>query len=121
MFVHRLFLLNLGLLVAGCVNEDGSKVPALTHHQDTGDEALDDTGDSVSIEPLSPIGNLLIEEVYYSGAVPTAGIERYYSDQFIELENVVEAPVMVGGLIIGDAPGLAGGDQPGENSGWTLR
>ena len=48
-----------------------------------------------------PKGNLLIEEVYYSGAVPTAGIDRYYSDQFIEIENIADAPVMVGGLIIG--------------------
>ena len=67
--------------------------------------------------PLMPKGNLLIEEVYYSGAVPTAGIDRYYSDQFIEIENIADAPVMVGGLIIGDAPGLAGAINPGNSPG----
>ena len=73
-------------------------------------------GDSAEVEPLPPMGNLLIEEVYYSGAVPAAGIERYYSDQFIEIENIANAPVMVGGLILGDAPGISGaintGSQP---------
>ncbi len=66
---------------------------------------------------LMPKGNILIEEVYYSGAVPTAGIDRYYSDQFIEVMNVADAPVKVGGLIIGDAPGISGeinfSDTPG--------
>lgn len=75
-----------------------------------------DTGAPVAALP--PQGNLLIEEVYYAGAVPTEGIDRYYSDQFIELINIADAPVMVGGLIIGDAPGPSGainpGDAPGE-------
>ncbi len=76
-----------------------------------------DTVDSVDSGPLMPKGNLLIEEVYYSGAVPTAGIDRYYSDQFIELMNVADAPVMVGGLIIGDVPGLAGRINSGNTPG----
>ncbi len=48
----------------------------------------DDSGRVDEAVPLPPHGNLLIEEVYYSGAVPTEGIDRYYSDQFIELMNV---------------------------------
>jgi hypothetical protein len=66
---------------------------------------------------VDPVGNLLIEEVYYAGAVPTEGIDRYYSDQFIELVNTADAPVMVGGLIIGDAPGLSGAINPGNTPG----
>ena len=76
-----------------------------------------DTSDHGFSEPLMPMGNLLIEEVYYAGASPRAGAERYYSDQFIELMNIAEAPVMVGGLILGDAPGLAGGINPGNTPG----
>ena len=74
----------------------------------------EDSGDTSAVEPLPPMGNLLIEEVYYSGAVPTAGIERYYSDQFIELENIADAPVMLGGLILGDAPGISGAINSGS-------
>ena len=77
----------------------------------------DDSGRVDEAVPLTPHGNLLIEEVYYSGAVPTEGIDRYYSDQFIELMNVAEAPVMVGGLIIGDAPGISGTINPGNEPG----
>jgi hypothetical protein len=76
-----------------------------------------DSGDGVYVEPLPPMGNLLIEEVYYAGAVPTAGIERYYSDQFVELVNIADAPVMVGGLILGDAPGSSGAINPGSEPG----
>ena len=77
--------------------------------------ASQDTG---APAPLSPQGNLLIEEVYYAGAVPVEGIDRYYGDQFIELIHIADAPVMVGGLILGDTPGASGainlGDEPGE-------
>lgn len=71
-----------------------------------------DTGDAVA--PLPPQGNLLIEEVYYAGAVPVEGIDRYYGDQFIELVNTADAPVMIGGLIIGDTPGASGQINPGD-------
>ena len=76
-----------------------------------------DSGEGAYVEPVPPMGNLLIEEVYYSGAVPTAGIDRYYSDQFIELVNTADAPVMVGGLILGDAPGSSGAINPGNEPG----
>ena len=77
----------------------------------------DGTDGSAQLDPVPPQGNLLIEEVYYAGSPPTGGIDRYYADQFIKLRNVSEAPVQLGGLILGDAPGLAGaintGDRPG--------
>lgn len=82
-------------------------------------DAGDSAGDSgaVVLDPVPPQGNLLIEEVFYAGSPPTSGIDRYYGDQFIELRNISEAPVQLGGLIIGDAPGISGrinqGDQPG--------
>jgi hypothetical protein len=112
-------------LMSACGKEKGAGDTESDHHfdsggsapGDSGESAPGDSGESAPTEPLSPKGNLLIEEVYYAGAVPTAGIDRYYGDQFIELVNIADAPVMVGGLILGDAPGLAGsinsGDTPG--------
>ncbi len=76
----------------------------------------EDSGEPM-VEALPPQGNLLIEEVYYSGAVPTAGIDRYYADQFLELVNIADAPVMVGGLLLGDAYGISGGLNPGDAPG----
>jgi len=115
-------ILGLVLFTTGCVKEEGVDPPELasdppldlTESEDTGG---DDTGDADLPDLVSPIGNLLIEEVYYSGAVPVAGIDRYYSDQFIELMNIADVPVMIGGLIIGDAPGLAGSINPGNTPG----
>ena len=60
-------------------------------------------------EVQAPFGFLKIEEVYYSGSVPTAGIDRYYSDQFIQLRNTSdEYSIDIGGVGIGDIFGLAG-------------
>ncbi len=59
-------------------------------------------------EVQSPIGFLKIEEVYYAGSVPTEGIERYYSDQFIQLRNTSEYTLDIGGLGLGDIYGVAG-------------
>ena len=104
MSVPKLVFCGFSLLFGACTTSEKSGFA------DTG-------GPSGPTGPLSPIGNLLIEEVYYSGAVPTAGIDRYYSDQFIELMNTADEAVMVGGLIIGDAPGLAGAINPGNTPG----
>ena len=62
----------------------------------------------VSDKPPSIFDSLKIEEVYYSGSVPTAGIDRYYSDQFIQLRNTSEYTLDIGGIGIGDIFGLAG-------------
>lgn len=67
----------------------------------TEDVVVDDT-------PRSPFEHLKIEEVYYSGSIPTEGIDRYYSDQFIQLRNNSEYILDIGGLGIGDVFGLAG-------------
>lgn len=66
------------------------------------------------VEAVPPaLGDLLIEEFYYSGAVPAGGADRYYADQFIELVNVGEAPLDLSGVMIGDAEGAAGEINPG--------
>ena len=60
-------------------------------------------------EVQAPFGFLKIEEVYYSGSVPTAGIDRYYSDQFIQLRNTSDVyTIDIGGVGIGDIFGVAG-------------
>ena len=64
-------------------------------------------------DPLPPSSFLKIEEVYYSGAVPTAGIDRYYADQFIQLRNTSQHTLDIGGLGLGDVFGLAGAINPG--------
>lgn len=64
-------------------------------------------------DPVSPHGRLVVEEFYYAGAVPTAGADHYFSDQFVELVNDSPDRVMVGGLILGDAWGSAGEINPG--------
>ena len=58
--------------------------------------------EAVEEEPQAPAGFLKIEEVYYSGSVPTAGIDRYYADQFIQLRNTSEYTLDIGGLGLGD-------------------
>ena len=64
-------------------------------------------------DPQSPVEHLKIEEVYYAGSVPTAGIDRYYSDQFIQLRNTSEYTLDIGGLGLGDIFGLSGAINPG--------
>ena len=77
--------------------------------------AAEDTG---PLEPLSAMGNLKIEEVYYAGSPPSEGIDRYYSDQFIQLRNISDHPIELGGVGLGDLYGLAGvinsGNTPSE-------
>ena len=110
-----LMLSTLALFWSACGNGGSDKDADSGRQADSGHDA--DSGAPETLDPLPPQGNLLIEEVYYAGAVPTAGIDRYYSDQFIELVNTADAPVMVGGLILGDAPGLAGTINPGNTPG----
>lgn len=64
--------------------------------------------EAAPMEPVSPQGNLLIEEVYYAGSPPAGGRDHYFSDQFIRLRNVGAAPVAAGGLLVGNLHGLAG-------------
>ncbi|MCB9759693.1 MAG: DUF4876 domain-containing protein [Alphaproteobacteria bacterium] len=75
--------------------------------------AKDTVVDSAPVEPVSPMGRLLIEELYYTGAPPAGGADHYFSDQFIELVNASDQPVMIGGLYLGDVFGVAGEINPG--------
>ena len=93
-------MVGIGCQEAGSSSKAGSSAaeePAEVEDSGT----TDDTGEAVPVAPVPPMGNLLIEEVLRW--VPAAGIDRYYSDQFIELVNVSDAPVMLGGLMLGDA------------------
>jgi hypothetical protein len=74
--------------------------------------------EDTTLSPLPAMGNLKIEEVFYAGSAPTEGIDRYYSDQFIQLRNISDHPVELGGVGLGDIYGLAGvinsGNTPSE-------
>jgi Protein of unknown function (DUF4876) len=79
-----------------------------------GQKSAEDSADGAP--PVPPQGHLRIEEVYYAGSPPAAGRDHYFNDQFVRLRNISDAPVEAGGLLIGDAYGLAGeinaGDTP---------
>ena len=64
-------------------------------------------------EPISPHGFLKIEEIYYAGSIPTAGIDRYYADQFITLRNTGTQTLDIGGVGLGDIFGRAGAINSG--------
>ena len=65
-------------------------------------------------EPLPPlVGDLLIEEFYYSGSPPGGGADHYFSDQFIELVNVAPHPLDLSGVMVADVSGAAGAINPG--------
>ena len=76
-----------------CMQTESSKE---TPEEDTASTEI------IEADPVSPHGVLKIEQVYYAGSVPTAGIDRYYGDQFIQLTNTGTAPVQLGGVLIGD-------------------
>ncbi|MFT6821620.1 MAG: hypothetical protein ACJATT_005451 [Myxococcota bacterium] len=57
-------------------------------------------------EPV--VGELLISQLYTSGAAPDGGTDHYFSDQFIELVNTAEAPLDLSGIRIADVYGAAG-------------
>jgi hypothetical protein len=66
------------------------------------------------VQPVPPApGELLIAELYYSGAAPAGGADHYFDDQFIELVNASSVPLDVSGVRIGDAYGVAGPINPG--------
>jgi len=90
----------------GRAGEEGTGAP--------GGDSARDTGAAPVLVP--PQGALLITELYYAGAVPTAGIDRYYADQFVTITNTGDGAVDLGGLVLGEVFGLAGrinaGDTP---------
>ena len=58
-------------------------------------------------------GDILIAQLYTSGASPAGGTDHYYSDQFIELVNTASDPIDVSGLRIANVYGSAGAINPG--------
>ena len=70
--------------------------------------------EATPITPVPPlVGDLLIEEFYYSGAPPSGGADHYFSDQFIELVNASGHPLDLSGLLVADVAGSAGAINPG--------
>ena len=65
-------------------------------------------------EPIAPLlGDLLIQELYYSGGAPAGGTDHYFSDQFIELVNASGHPLDLSGVLVADVSGSAGVINPG--------
>ncbi len=83
-------LASLGLL-GGCVEPDPEPGPA----------------------GAPELGELLISQLYTSGAEPAGGTDFYYSDQFIELVNAGDVPLDLSGIRVADVYGAAGEINPG--------
>ena len=68
-----------------------------------------------TVEPLRPpkVGELLISQLYTSGAAPAGGTDHYYADQFIELVNAAAGPLDLAGVHVADVYGSAGEINPG--------
>lgn len=58
-------------------------------------------------------GELLISQLYTSGAPPAGGADHYFSDQFIELVNVASDPLDLSGVRVADVYGNAGAINAG--------
>ncbi len=58
-------------------------------------------------------GDLLIAELYTSGAAPAGGADHYFSDQFIELVNASQDPLDLSRVMVADVYGVAGEINPG--------
>lgn len=112
--MRRFTVLPIALLALACASAPpGKDASPEGPTPDPEDADSADSGDTAApVVPMEPQGRLRIEEVYYAGAVPQAGIDRYYSDQFIRLRNDSDDTVAAGGLIVGDAHGLAGTINP---------
>ncbi len=62
---------------------------------------------------LPAVGELLVSQLYTTGAVPAGGTDHYFSDQFIELVNAADAPLDLSGVRVADVHGAAGEINPG--------
>lgn len=75
----------------------------------TGSDAEPTDSGTPAIDPVVPeVGDLLIEELYYSGAAPSGGADHYFDDQFVELANPTETPLDLSGVMVANAYGAAG-------------
>ncbi|MGB0591841.1 MAG: DUF4876 domain-containing protein [Myxococcota bacterium] len=123
----HLVLCITGLLLVGCSDlhttvEGSADVVGTADVNDTvstADAAVDSgpTPPEAAAPPVAPtppaVGDLLIEEFYYSGASPGGGADHYFSDQFIELVNTTDRPLDVSGVMVADVSGAAGAINPG--------
>lgn len=77
--------------------------------------ASSDTSEPAAEIPSLPpaVGELLVSQLYTSGAEPAGGTDHYYSDQFIELVNASGAPLDLTGVRIANVYGSAGAINPG--------
>lgn len=73
--------------------------------------ALGGCGEEPAVAPLP--GELLITQLYTSGAAPAGGTDHYYSDQFFELGNNSKHPLDLSGVRFADVYGAAGAINPG--------
>jgi hypothetical protein len=64
-------------------------------------------------EPVAVGHRLLFTQLSYSGAPPMGGTDHYFSDQFLELTNADDVPLIVDGLLLGEVYGVAGAINPG--------
>ena len=89
------------LLVAAC--SSGKDDAAETATND------DSATTAPRVDPVPPgVGDLLIEELYYSGAAPAGGTDHYYDDQFVELANPTALPLDLSGVLLANVWGVAG-------------
>lgn len=108
----------IAALLMACDAEESQELPSDTGSQDTSvgsDSGSDDIAqDTAPVPAVAPgPGDLLIEELYYSGAAEAGGADHYFSDQFIELVNTTSGPLDLSGVMVGDAYGSAGAINPG--------
>lgn len=61
-----------------------------------------------------PLGDFLIEEVSYTGAIGLTADEHYFHDQFIEIYNNSTHELFADGLLIADVHGAAGEINPSQ-------
>jgi len=59
------------------------------------------------------LGDLLISQLYTTGAEPAGGTDHYFSDQFIELVNTSSDPLDLSGIRVAEVFGSAGAINPG--------
>ena len=72
------------------------------------------TNENADSEPRPPMtGELLISQLYTSGAAPAGGTDHYFSDQFIELVNASATPLDLSGVGLANVYGTAGQINPG--------
>lgn len=105
----RTLLFSLGLAVVGPAA--GGCSPESARDDDVVPPRPEDEAPAPAVRPET--GELLIEELYYSGAAPRGGTDHYFSDQFIELVNAASHPLDLSGVMVADVFGAAGEINPG--------